>query len=161
MKRTSQKSDAWLIGRIGEVFTCNANWTSSGLHQFQVGEIIPFFWVLQCFHWSNDFWCFESPHDSPNERDKKSTMLTSCFFALVMGIKLIQMYYICLLSQVTYFLALRKDSLLHQRPWESFLFYRTNFFEESFCFSFSSQIPYRAASEIIPNQRWSFFFLET
>ena len=80
MKRTSQKSDAWLIARISEVFTRKTNWTSSGLHQFQISEITPFFWILQCFNWSNNFWCFNSTHfGSSCKKGQKSTMLTSRF----------------------------------------------------------------------------------
>ena len=80
VKWTSQKSEAWFIARISEVFTCKTNGTSSGLHQFQISEITPLFWMLKCFNWSNNFWCFNSTHlGSPCEKRLKSTMLTSCF----------------------------------------------------------------------------------
>ena len=46
-------------------------------------------------------------------------MLTSCFFVgLVMGITLIQMYYICLLGQVTYF-SIKEGSEILVAPFES------------------------------------------
>ena len=80
VKWTSQKSDAWFIACISEVFTSKTNRTSSRLHQFQIIEITPLFWMLKCFNWSNNFWCFNSTHlGSPCEKRQKSTMLTSCF----------------------------------------------------------------------------------
>ena len=120
MQRASQKSHPWLIRRIGEVFTRETNGTSSGLHQFQISEIIPLLWILQWLDWRNNFWCFGLIHlDSPYERDKKHHAHWKLLFTLVMGIKIIQIYYFCLVSQVTYFLALKKGARLWSPPFES------------------------------------------
>ena len=105
VKRASQKSDAWFIECISKVLTCKTNWISSGFHQFQISEITPFFWILQHFRWSTTFGVLIRPIlVLPARRGKKARCSPrASFVGLAMGTALIQTYYICLLSQVTYF----------------------------------------------------------
>ena len=53
---------------------------------------------------------------------------------------------------------IKKGTPLLQRPWVPLFIYRTNFGKELFCFSFSNQIHWGEASEIITNQRSSSLF---